>query len=131
MNMEKPKLVIADDEIHILRILELKFTSNGFDVEKAMTGQQAWELISRNFPDVVITDYQMPELTGLDIAEKMYSEQRLRNIPVILLTARGFSLTDDDLSNTNIKELITKPFSPREVLAIVRKVTEMKISSGV
>ncbi len=129
MSREKPCIVIADDEIHILRILELKFASNGFNVIKAMTGQQAWEAIVSQNPDIVITDYQMPELTGLDIAEKMYVDDKLRNIPVILLTARGFSLTDEDLIGTNIIELITKPFSPREILAIVRKVMETKILS--
>jgi CheY-like chemotaxis protein len=84
MSQNKPHLVIADDEVHILKILELKFSNNGFDVTKAFTGQQAWELISVNPPDAVITDYQMPELTGLDLAEKMYSDYALRKIPVIL-----------------------------------------------
>ncbi len=124
MNHDKPRLVIADDEIHILRILELKFANSGFDVIKAATGYQAWEIISANPPDMVITDYQMPELTGIDLAERMYADYRLRKIPVILLTARGFSLTQQDLVDTNIVRMITKPFSPREVLAIVREIVE-------
>ncbi len=126
MNEGRRKLVIADDEIHIVRILELKFSSNGFDVLKAMNGAQAWELISSNVPDIVITDYQMPEMTGLDIAERMYCDDKLRFVPVILLTARGFSLSNDDLLGTNIIKMITKPFSPREILMMAREALNMQ-----
>jgi CheY-like chemotaxis protein len=119
---ENNTIVIADDEIHILRILELKLRSAGFTCVKAANGLQAWEEILRTRPTLVISDYQMPEMTGLELAEKMYQENELRGTPIILLTARGFSLTPDDLAQTNIQYRVSKPFSPRELLALVQEI---------
>ncbi len=118
---DQRRIIIADDEIHILRVLELKLGSGGLDVFLAYDGLQAWEEACRNKPDLVISDYQMPGLNGLELAEKMFACDNLRNVPVILLTARGFSLTRDDLSSANILRLISKPFSPRELLALVQE----------
>ncbi|MFA5864830.1 MAG: response regulator [Phycisphaerae bacterium] len=119
---ENNTIVIADDEAHILRVLELKLSSAGFTCVKAGNGLQAWDQIVRTRPALVISDYQMPEMTGLELAEKMYQENELRGTPIILLTARGFSLTPDDLAQTNIQYRVSKPFSPRELLALVQEI---------
>jgi CheY-like chemotaxis protein len=127
---EKPNIVIADDEVHILRVLDLKLSSNGFCCTKTYDGVQAWEAISRLRPDLVISDYQMPRLNGLELAEKMFEDPELRGIPVVLLTARGFSLTARDLEETNILYRVSKPFSPRELLSLVEEVLMSSIKGG-
>ncbi len=127
---EKLKIVIADDEVHILRVLDLKLSRNGFCCAKANDGIQAWEEICRCRPDLVISDYQMPRLNGLELAEKMFDEPALRGVPVILLTARGFSLTAKDLEQTNILYRVSKPFSPREVLSLVEEVLTDSVKGG-
>ncbi len=127
MNM-KGKILIADDEIHILRVLELKFKTAGYEVIKAETGREAWDKIVSQHPEVIISDYQMPEMNGLELAEDLFETPELRDIPIILLTARGFSLTSDDLLGTNIIQMITKPFSPRALLSVVENMLE---ASGV
>ncbi len=75
-------------------------------------------------PSLVITDYQMPYLSGLELCARMRAEPELKNIPAIMLTARGFSINSSELDGTNIRELIPKPFSPREVLRIVQRVLQ-------
>jgi CheY-like chemotaxis protein len=127
---EKPNIVIADDEVHILRVLDLKLSGNGFGCTKAYDGVQAWEAIFRLRPDLVISDYQMPRLNGLELAEKMFADPELRGIPVVLLTARGFSLTARDLEETNILYRVSKPFSPRELLSLVEEVLMSSMKGG-
>lgn len=118
----KPSLtiLIADDEVHIQRVLELKFTAAGFACIKVGDGTAAWKAVVEHRPDLVISDYQMPGLSGLDLAAKMYQDYDLREIPVILLTAHGFSLRPEDLRETNILHRVAKPFSPRELLDLAR-----------
>jgi CheY-like chemotaxis protein len=122
--------MIVDDEVHILRVLELKLSARGFGCTKAYDGVQAWEGIFHRRPDLVISDYQMPRLNGLELAEKMFDEPELRGIPVILLTARGFSLTAKDLEQTNILYRISKPFSPRDLVNLVEEVLSSTINGG-
>ena len=120
-------IVLADDEVYILRVLELKLNSAGFNCIKAMDGISAWKEILRTKPALVISDYQMPGMSGLDLAQKMFEHIELRGTPIILLTARGFSLTPDDLAQTNILYRVSKPFSPREILSLVQEVIEVKV----
>ncbi len=127
---EKPTIVIVDDEVHILRVLELKLTAGGYNCIKAYDGVQAWEAVFRHRPELVISDYQMPRVNGLELAEKMFDEPEFRGIPVILLTARGFSLTAKDLEQTNILYRISKPFSPRDLVSLVEEILANAINGG-
>jgi CheY-like chemotaxis protein len=117
---EHARIVLADDEVHILRILDLKLTAAGFTCIQTCNGLQAWQEVVRSRPNMLITDYQMPGMTGLELAEKMHQDYDLRDIPVILLTAHGFTLRPEDLTDTNILHRVSKPFSPREVLGLVQ-----------
>jgi len=127
---EQQTIVLADDEVHILRVLELKLSAAGFHCIKAVNGQLAWELVQRHQPVLVISDYQMPEVDGVELAERMHRESSLCEIPVILLTARGFSLHREDLARTNIVHKIAKPFSPREILSLVQEVLAGSVKGG-
>ena len=129
--IQNNNILLADDEVHILRVLELKLSSAGFNCIKTSDGISAWKEILRSKPALVISDYQMPGMSGLDLAQKMFENIELRGIPVILLTARGFSLTPDDLTHTNILYRLSKPFSPREILTLVQEVLEIKIKDRV
>ncbi len=128
--MSDPTIVIADDEVHILRVLELKLSGAGFTCVKACDGLVAWQQILRVRPVLVISDYQMPGLDGVSLAEKMYREESLRHIPFILLTARGFSVNREDVAETHIVHKISKPFSPRELLALVHEVLGSSVQEG-
>jgi len=117
--MEEHTVLIADDETYILNVLSLKFQNAGFKVILAEDGMEAYDLARSCRPDLIITDYQMPMLSGVELCYKLHSDPSTREIPAILLTARGFAISEQDMELGNIKHVISKPFSPRAVLACV------------
>ena len=117
--MEQKTILVADDETHILNVLSIKLQNAGFSVIAAEDGAEAYTLARSAQPDLIIADYQMPFLTGVELCSKLWSDSEARHTPVVLLTARGFSISETDRELGNIKRVIDKPFSPREVLACV------------
>ena len=121
MSDKRPLVLVVDDETHILHVLSMKLTNGGFDVITAEDGEEALEEALQNKPDLVITDYHMPYMTGLDLCVKLKEHDTTKTIPCIMLTARGYSIAAEHLDRTKITMVITKPFSPREVLAHVQE----------
>ncbi|MBI5764868.1 MAG: response regulator [Planctomycetes bacterium] len=121
MNATK-KVLVCDDEPHIVHVVAAKLRNAGFDVTTASDGQEGLAFACAQPPDLVITDYQMPFLSGLELCAKLKSIPATSKIPIIMLTARGFSLTEADLVETSIRRVIVKPFSPREVLAVANEI---------
>ena len=119
----KSKILLCDDEVHILRAAEFKLVRCGFDVMCASDGQEAWEIIERQPPDLVVTDCQMPRLNGLQLVEKIRTHAPTRELPIIMLTAKGLELPFDELSEKwQVAALLSKPFSPRELSRCVEQV---------
>lgn len=114
--MSAKRVLVCDDEPHILNVVAAKLRNAGLEVITASDGRQAFELARVQVPDLVFTDYQMPFLSGLELCAKLRSDAATRHIPAIMLTARGFSIREQDLANTNILKVLVKPFSLREVL---------------
>ena len=73
-------------------------------------------------PDIVVTDYQMPFMTGLDLIGKLRQNEEMKDIPVILLTARSFAISDEQKASLRVEECLSKPFSPRELLKTVEDI---------
>jgi two-component system alkaline phosphatase synthesis response regulator PhoP len=115
--MERAKILIADDEAHIIHVVQLKLQNGGFDVVTSMDGREALELARTVRPQLLISDLQMPILSGLELAAALYQDPKTRDIPIILLTAKGFEVDEQATARTNIRMVMTKPFSPRELLA--------------
>jgi len=117
------RIVICDDEIHILRAAEFKLSRAGYDVRTAGDGEEAWELIETELPDILITDYQMPRLDGFGLCRRVRENAHTRELPVLMLTAKGFELSHEELAEKwNVIGVIAKPFSPRELLQTVEKI---------
>jgi len=112
-------VVLVDDEPYILHVLAIKLRNAGYDVFTAADGEEAVEVCMNEAPDIIITDYQMPHLNGLEFCRK-YCESSGRKIPAILVTAREFDVEGDEMSASGIEAVITKPFSPREIVELVR-----------
>ena len=117
--MTPTTVLIADDETHILNVLAMKFRHSGLNVLSAMDGAEALRLARESLPDLIITDYQMPRMSGLELSSRLNSDPATSHIPVILLTARGFSIAETQTQAPNIRCVMSKPFSPREILARV------------
>ncbi len=116
------RILIVDDEVHILQVLSLKLGNAGFDVIKAEDGEEAMHRAKQDVPDLIITDFQMPYMTGLELCKALKADPVTENIPILMLTARGYALADDDLAIGNIRDVLSKPFSPRAVVDQVRSI---------
>jgi DNA-binding response OmpR family regulator len=117
------RILLCDDELHILRAAEFKFKRAGYEVVCASDGQEGWERIQQRRPDIVVTDCQMPRLSGLGLAQRIRQTPTTADLPVIMLSAKGFELSADDLRQQyGIRCLMAKPFSPRELFARVESV---------
>ena len=117
------RVLLCDDELHILKAAEFKFKRAGYDVVTAGDGEQGWELICQQVPDLLITDCQMPRMNGLQLAERVKNDPRTSRLPVIMLSAKGFELSNDDLRDRfGILALIAKPFSPRDLFERVEAI---------
>ncbi len=116
------KVLVVDDEIHIVQVVAIKLRNNGFSVITCENGAQALEIASKTRPDVIVTDFQMPVMTGLELVENLRKQPDTAEIPVIMLTARGFAIEDRQKEELNISACLSKPFSPRELLQSVEEV---------
>ena len=117
------RILLCDDEIHILRAAEFKLKKAGYDVRIASDGQEAWEAIQRQKPDMLITDCQMPRMDGFGLVHKVRENPQTADLPIFMLTAKGFELSHDELADKwNVMAVIAKPFSPRELLQKVNGV---------
>jgi len=118
-------ILLCDDEIHILRAAEFKLKKAGYDVRTAGDGLEAWEAIQQQKPDLLITDCQMPRLDGLGLVRKVRENPATADLPVFMLTAKSFELSQDDLARKwSISAVIAKPFSPRELLQQVDSILQ-------
>jgi DNA-binding response OmpR family regulator len=112
-------ILVADDEKHIVQLVKLYLSNDGYRVETAADGQEALEKIRRLRPDLVVLDLMMPQVDGWEVCRRVRKES---NVPVIMLTAR----TDDVDKIVGLElgadDYLTKPFNPRELVARVKAV---------
>ena len=124
--MNAKTILVADDESHILHVVSLKLRNAGFRVLTARDGQEALEMAQLEHPDLLITDYHMPQLSGLELCQRLKQDVRTSSIPAIMLTARGYHLEPQDTEQSGILRMLSKPFSPRHLLSTVTEVLSGK-----
>jgi DNA-binding response OmpR family regulator len=116
------KVLLCDDEVHILRTAEIKVQRAGYDVRVASDGQQAWEMIQAEMPDILVTDVQMPRLDGLALVKRLRENPATHDLPVLMLTAKGYELSHAELAeHWQVASVLTKPFSPRELVEVIER----------
>ena len=120
--MDAKTILVADDETHILHVVSLKLKNAGYTVVTARDGQEALELAQQVMPDLLITDYHMPQLSGLELCRRLKQDPATCRIPAIMLTARGYNLEPQDTETSGILRMLSKPFSPRQLLVTVNEV---------
>ena len=111
-------VLVADDEPHIGRIIKMKLEQGPFRVTLAYDGQEALDVMLRDGDiGLVLLDVMMPRLTGLDVLAKMRADDRLKDLPVIILTAAGQETQQRRALSLGASEFLTKPFSPKKLFA--------------
>ncbi|MHC4989925.1 MAG: response regulator [Planctomycetota bacterium] len=113
------RILVIDDEPHILQVLSLKLGNAGYEVLTAIDGESGLEEALAHQPDLIITDVQMPYLNGVELCRALVDNEKTSRIPVIILTARGYALQGENMQVPNITDVVSKPFSPRALLELV------------
>jgi CheY-like chemotaxis protein len=124
MNTNTPsyaRILVCDDEAHIRQIIGRKLSVAGFTVAEARNGQEALSMLDPGaqptfIPHLIITDLQMPMITGLELCQVLRRRADLSHVPALMLTARGYILSPEDIAQTNIRQVISKPFGVKLLL---------------
>ena len=116
MSVAKGKILVVDDEIYIVHILDFSLGMEGYQVLTALDGEQALEKARAEHPDLIVLDIMMPKLDGYETCKALKSDANTRNIPVILLSAKGRNVDQKVGFEVGADDYITKPFSPRKLV---------------
>ncbi len=120
--METKKILVADDEAGIVQVIAAKLRNNGFEVITADNGQDAFELCIKTKPDIVIADYELPEIGGMELAEKIHQKKEFADTAIIILALKENEIAQKQLKTAGIRERLDKPFSPKEILSRVESI---------
>jgi two-component system phosphate regulon response regulator PhoB len=120
--MVKDKIVVIEDEPDIREVVEYNLLRDGFQVATAADGEAGLELTRRESPALVLLDLMLPGLDGLEVCRRLKSDALTRSIPVIMVTARGEESDVVIGLGIGADDYVTKPFSPKELLARVKAV---------
>jgi CheY-like chemotaxis protein len=116
------RILIVDDEPHMIRLAELSLRKGGYELYTARNGREAVEAALAKKPDLIIMDVLMPEMNGLQALQALKATAETASIPVIMLTARGAQLTRQEAETSGASVFLTKPFSPTQLLAEAQRV---------
>ena len=124
--MADKTVLVVDDEIHIVHVVAIKLRNNGYEVISADNGAEALELALRDKPDIIVTDFQMPIMTGLELVGNLRKHEETKDTPVIMLTARSFAISKEQQNELQISGCLSKPFSPKELLGDIEDILYQK-----
>ena len=118
------KILIVDDEPHMLRVTELSIKKGGYQIVIGRNGKEALELAAREKPGLIVMDVSMPEMDGLTALTQLKANPETAKIPVIMLTVRGQAMARQQAEQSGAAVYLTKPFSPSQLLAEVKRMLE-------
>ncbi len=120
--MNKGKILVVDDEVYILQILEFSLGAEGFDVITANNGELAVEKAVQTQPNLIVLDIMMPVLDGYETCRRLKRQAETKNIPVILLTAKGREADKRLGFEVGAADYIVKPFSPSRLISRIEEI---------
>lgn len=121
----RTRILVADDEPHIGRIIKTKLEQGPFTVELVYDGAEALDALERDpRAGLLILDLMMPRVTGLEVLERVRADARFAHLPCLILTAAGQDHQEHDARRRGADEFMTKPFSPKRLLARVTELVE-------
>jgi adenylate cyclase len=113
--MPPPTVLVVDDDPVIVKLLQVNFEMEGYDVITAADGEEGLERARSSRPDAIVLDVMMPKMNGLQVAERLKADEQTRSIPIILLSAKAQG-TDIAAGKELAEDYLTKPFDPLELL---------------
>ncbi|MCK5450814.1 MAG: response regulator [Candidatus Omnitrophica bacterium] len=116
------KILVVDDEPHIVLLVKSRLKANGFEVVTAENGLMGYEKAKEEHPDLIILDVLMPELNGYETLLKLKSDEETKNIPVIMFTAKSQIEDVEKAQEAGACDYVVKPFSPPVLLGKIKNV---------
>jgi two-component system alkaline phosphatase synthesis response regulator PhoP len=116
------KVIVIDDEPFILMMIADKLKKANIDVTTLRESIHALEVIKKDKPELIILDWMMPELSGIELCHMIKADPELKDIPIFMLTAKGQDSDEQQGIQCGVSRYITKPFSPRSLLEMVQEI---------
>ena len=117
------RILCVEDEPEMIDLIRLILGRRGFDVKGAAGGTEGLKMVREDLPDLVLLDLMMPDMDGWEVYQQMKADDKTRNIPVIVVTAKAQNIDRVlGIHIAKVDDYITKPFSPQELLTSVEKV---------
>ena len=116
------RILVVDDEPSIVRPLMFVLKKNGYDVLTAPNGDEGLRMAKQEKPDLIFLDVMMPKKNGYEVCREIKSDPELQHIYIIILTARGVELDEEEKKKVNANEYMSKPFSPIKVVEKVNAI---------
>jgi len=119
---KKKKILVVDDQKHIVRLVQITLEKAGYEVVTAYDGVEALEQVEKENPDMIVLDVMMPRMDGFEVLSRLQADPRHQHIPVIMLTAKA---QDADIFKgwqSGVSSYLVKPFNPRELLTFVQRI---------
>lgn len=117
----KPTILVADDEPSIVLSLQVLLQKAGFEVRVARNGEEALAAVAAAVPDLILLDAMMPKRDGFDVCQTLRADPALKSLPIIMLTAKSRDVERQKGMALGATDYITKPFSTRDLVALVRR----------
>jgi two-component system alkaline phosphatase synthesis response regulator PhoP len=128
--MAKEKILAVDDEEDILELLRFNLSREGCQVSCASSGEEALRLVQSEIPDLIVLDLMLPGIDGLEVTRGLKNDPNTKNIPIVMLTAKGEEADIVAGLELGADDYVTKPFSPRILAARVRAVLRRKVKEA-
>jgi two-component system alkaline phosphatase synthesis response regulator PhoP len=124
--MSAKKILVVEDDEDIMELIFYNLKREGYSVVKAVTGEEAIKQVQSGSPDIVLLDIMLPEMDGLELCRRLKTDSKTKNIPVVMVTAKGEE-SDVVLGlELGAEDYVVKPFRPKELVARVRAVLRRK-----
>jgi two-component system alkaline phosphatase synthesis response regulator PhoP len=124
--MSNEHILVVDDEEDILELLRFNLTREGYDVSVAASGEQAIDITRKELPHLIVLDLMLPGMDGLEVTKALKNDSETGGIPIVMLTAKGEEADIVTGLELGADDYVTKPFSPRILVARVRAVLRRK-----
>ena len=117
-----PQILVVEDEDALSTLLQYNLDKEGYEVVVAADGEEALTLVSERLPDIIILDWMLPKISGIEVCRRLRQRSESRNVPIIMLTARGEESDRIRGLDTGADDYIVKPFAMSELSARIRAV---------
>jgi len=128
--MAKEKILVIDDEEDILELLKYNLSREGYKVSCAASGEETLRAVRSQIPDLILLDLMLPGIDGLEVASQLKDDPKTKDVPIVMLTAKGEEADIVTGLELGADDYITKPFSPRVLVARVKAVLRRKVKES-